>query len=95
MGAAKALREATAQALGAGEIDGVLLYSKRSAEVFRELVDRAALTPSLREMAVFVLSSAVAEPLNSVAIGRLGIADEPNEAAMMAMIGGAGERRTP
>ena len=94
MVAANSLDESTARALGAGQIDGVLLYSKRSAEVFRELVDRAALTPSLREMAVFVLSSAVADALSAVEIGRLAIAEEPNEAAMMAMIGAAGERRT-
>jgi uroporphyrinogen-III synthase len=90
MVAAKTLDPPVAKAVASGRCDGVLLYSRRSASVFLDLIAEAGLTPALRDLAVFVLSSAVAEPFGGIDVGRLVVAEAANEEAMMRAVGAAG-----
>ncbi len=68
-------------ALTAGEIDGALFYSRRTAEAFRDLV---AKTP-INLANAFVLSEQVAAPLAGLA-SAVRIASAPNEASLLALI---------
>ncbi len=76
-----------AAALAAG-IDGVLHYSRRSAEAFVS----AARKPALLEAALgkpvhFCLSARVAEPLQEAGAADVRIAARPDEAALMSLCG--------
>jgi uroporphyrinogen-III synthase len=83
--AARVLPDAVSSALTGGRIDGVLHYSRRSAALLVDLVDRAGLRPHLRSVAHFCLSADVAVPLASLdAVVR--IAAEPHESALLAAL---------
>ncbi len=89
MVAARALDPPVATSLASGRVDGVLLYSKRSAAVFLDLLAGAGLTTALRELAVFVLSSPIAQAFGGIDVGRLIVAEAANEDAMMRAVGAA------
>lgn len=76
------LPDAVAAALESGALDGVLLYSRRTAMVFATLA--APLGPHLAAMPLYCLSAEVA---SGVGFGRVAIAAAPNEAALFALIG--------
>ncbi len=78
---AESLSPELAAALAAGTIDGALFYSRRTAEIFRDLV---AGRP-VRLAHAFALSAQVAGPLQSLA-RTLHVAAEPNEASLLATI---------
>ena len=92
MAQAAGLETLAVEAIRSGTLDGVLIYSKRSASAFVELAQKAGLTASLQGLAVFVLSSTVAEQFSRIEVGELIVADTPNEEGMMRAIG-ATERR--
>jgi uroporphyrinogen-III synthase len=71
-------------ALAGQTIDGVLLYSRRTAENFRHLVVGAGLEPMLSRMAYYVISQEVAEELPVDA--PVNVAAEPTEASLLALI---------
>jgi uroporphyrinogen-III synthase len=77
------------QAIAAGELHGVLHYSRRSAEIFV----RCAAATGLRERALtllhFCLSAQVAEPLRDAGATRLRIAAGPQEDALLELIAAA------
>jgi len=81
-------------ALADGDIGGVLLYSRRTAETF------LALTASLdvnarRRLGVLCLSGEVAASLAAARFGRIAIAGEPSEEAMLTLASAfAGEQNT-
>jgi len=66
---------------GAG-IDGVLLYSRRTAETFVALTRGMS---GIAAMAMLCLSEAVAQPLMAAHFTRIGLADHPSEQAMLAL----------
>ena len=75
-----------AAVLSAGGLDAVLHYSARSAAAFVHLAEREGLTGAVKELRHFCLSQTVAAPL--VALGaQAKIAPEPNEAALLALLG--------
>ena len=83
MVAVEALPQAILAELG-GEIGAVLAYSRRSAEIFATLA--AALPRDRRtKLAMLCLSEAVAEPLLEARFSRIGLADRPDEDAMMSL----------
>ncbi|MBN9431561.1 MAG: uroporphyrinogen-III synthase [Bosea sp.] len=82
MSEAEALPAAIGTALRAGTIDGVLLYSRRTAETFARLTE--ALRPHLAAMPLYCLSAEVAAGAGS---GKRLVADAPNEAALLALVG--------
>ncbi len=73
-------------ALRSGSVDGVLLYSRRSAEAFAEAVSAAGLAPLSERIFLFCLSQAVAEPLAGIAAGSVLVAEKPNQISLFALI---------
>jgi uroporphyrinogen-III synthase len=85
--AAQHLPAPISAALAADEIDGVLHFSRRSAETYlgcasREHIAEAALRP-----AHFCISAQAAEPLARAGAAKLLIAPQPQEEALLALVG--------
>jgi uroporphyrinogen-III synthase len=72
-------------ALAAGSLDGVLHFSRRSAEAYLECAARAGLMAAALRPQHFCLSSQVAQPL--VTAAGIRIATQPNEVALLALVG--------
>ena len=84
--AADALPHAAAEALAAS-IDGVLHFSRRSAEAYIQAVQAAGLTDSgMKKPMHFCLSADVAGPLERAGAANIRIASKPDEAALIALI---------
>ena len=78
---AERLRAPVLAALTAGDIDGALFYSRRTAETFRDLVAARR----IRLAHVFALSPQVAEPVAGLAAD-LHIASAPDETSLFKLI---------
>jgi uroporphyrinogen-III synthase len=76
-----------AAALAQGEIDGVLHFSRRSAQAYVDCASHAGLLDRARAPLHFCLSRQVSEPLAAVGAGGLRIAPRPEEAALLDLIG--------
>jgi uroporphyrinogen-III synthase len=86
--AATNLPSAAADALTQG-IDGVLHFSRRSAETYVTVARGAGLLASALEPVHFCLSAQVAAPLTQAGATDVRIAPQPAEAALIALIGQA------
>jgi uroporphyrinogen-III synthase len=86
--AASSLPPAAAQAL-AGGIDGVLHFSRRSAEVFVDAARAAGMAANALKSVHFCLSTQVAEPLAQAGVADIRVAALANEAALLALIDAA------
>jgi uroporphyrinogen-III synthase len=86
--AATSLPPAAADALASG-IDGVLHFSRRSAEVFVEAARVAGVLESALQAAHFCLSAPIAEPLAQAGAADIRVAERPNEAVLLALIDAA------
>jgi uroporphyrinogen-III synthase len=82
--AADALTETAIAALESGEIGAVLHYSRRSAEIFVDLAQRAGL--ELRNHTHVAISRDAAVPLWDARCTEVHVADKPNEQAMIAAV---------
>jgi uroporphyrinogen-III synthase len=71
----------------AGGVDGVLHFSRRSAEVYVGVARAAGLLESALRPAHFCLSAQVAAPLQSAGCRLVRIARQPAEAALLDLIG--------
>jgi uroporphyrinogen-III synthase len=89
---ASALAPETAAALLAGTIDGVALFSPRTATTFVALVGAAGLTDRLGAVTAFCLSAAVATAARGLAWRAIAIAAHPDKDALVATIVSAGGR---
>ena len=86
--AATAKLPAEAAAALAGELDGVLHYSRRSAAALLAAARRAGLLDAaLTKPVHYCLSSAVAEPLRQAGAANVRVAARPDEAALLALCG--------
>ena len=84
--AVNGLSGADTRAIAAG-IDGVLHFSRRSAETFVKVARQAGLLdPALKEPVHFCLSAQVGEPLAQAGATDVRVAREPAEAALLALI---------
>jgi uroporphyrinogen-III synthase len=93
--AARAVRELPPRARAAvadGLVDVVLLYSPRTAEIFRDLVGRAGLTENCRFLNVFCLSDAVARALLPLRFRDIRVAARPDQPALLALFDASGEK---
>ena len=81
------LPENAAVALTGGRIDGVLLYSPRTARSFTALVEKAGLTPKLAGIRAYCLSAAVADVLPEGVFARVETANRPDQAALFELLG--------
>ena len=75
-------------ALVAGWIEGVLHFSRRSAETYVGCAAAAGLTEQALAPVHFCLSRQVAEPLEAAGARAIRLADQPNEAALVGLIAG-------
>jgi len=73
-------------ALKEGTVDGVLLYSRRSAAAFALALRAGGLAPLAGEVACFCLSAATAEAVAKVAAGRVIVAEKPDQLSLFATI---------
>jgi len=85
--AAERLPRAAEQAIAAGEVDGVLHYSARSAATFLRCAGAAGLRE--RALAHFCLSAQVAAPLAAAGVADIRVAPRPDEEALIDVIGSA------
>lgn len=83
---AEKLPQAAAGAL-AGGIDGVLHFSRRSAEAYLECARAAGMLEAALKPAQFCLSAQIAEPLRRAGAGDVRVAPLPAEAALIALVG--------
>jgi uroporphyrinogen-III synthase len=77
------------RAITAGEIDGVLHYSRRSAEAFLRCADAAGLRERALALTHFCLSAQVSAPLAQAGAANIRIAARPEEAALLDLVGSA------
>jgi uroporphyrinogen-III synthase len=84
--AVPAFEAATSQALAAGSVDGVLLFSRRTSEVFAGLIAAAGLQPAIAGIALYALSGQVAEPLAALGAPHILVAPHPDEASLLALL---------
>jgi len=80
--AATALPDAVAKALSAGEYDGVLFFSPRTAATFAKLAQNMA----SGRVTAYCLSAAVAQALAGLPWRHVAVAVEPSEAALLALL---------
>jgi uroporphyrinogen-III synthase len=71
----------------AGGIDGVLHFSRRSAEAYIDLAGEAGSLASALKPVQFCLSAAIAEPLTRAGAGMIRVAASPTETALLVLIG--------
>ena len=76
----------TVIALQNGTLDGVLLYSPRSAKIFATLVHRARLHDNCKPLTAFCISGATAGALMPLECARVRVATEPNQEAVLALL---------
>jgi uroporphyrinogen-III synthase len=82
---------AVAVALAAGQIDGVLHFSRRSAQAYIDCARTGGLFDQALAPTHFCLSDQIAEPLAAAGAKAVRTAARPDEAALIALIGsGAG-----
>jgi uroporphyrinogen-III synthase len=83
--AATSLPPAAALALADG-LDGVLHFSRRSAEVFVDAARASGVLESALQAAHFCLSAPIAEPLVQAGATDIRVAKRPNEAVLLALV---------
>lgn len=74
------------QALADGALDGVLLYSPRTAATFVRLVQAERLDNCCRRLTMFALSPAVAEAAGDLPWGATRVAARPRQDALLALL---------
>jgi uroporphyrinogen-III synthase len=92
--AARSARELPVEArlaLAEGSISAVLLYSPRTATIFRDLVVRAGRAADCRFIEALCLSAAVAEALAPLAFLEIRVAERPEQESLFALLPQAGE----
>jgi uroporphyrinogen-III synthase len=75
------------EAMTAGEIDGVLHFSRRTSESYLSSAVGAALLDRALEPFHYCLSAQVARPLLQAGATAVRVAERPNEASLVELIG--------
>jgi uroporphyrinogen-III synthase len=81
------LPAAARDALAAGAVDAVLLFSARSAQVFVDSVSKAGLGTACANLIAVCISAAAAKPLDRLGFREIRIAPRPNQAALLDSLG--------
>lgn len=84
--AASGFPPAAQEALAAGRIDAVLLFSPRTARIFAELVLRKGLDAPCRSMTALCISEATADALAPIAFRALRVAAHPDQDALLGLL---------
>lgn len=83
---AQTLPDAARKALEGGKLDGVILYSPRTARGFAALVTAAGLEACVKGLAAYCLSPAVAAALESLPDLTVKIARRPDQAGLLSIL---------
>lgn len=86
--AASKLSANAVQAIKKGEIDGVVLYSPRTAEIFVSLIRKARAVRAVQGLTAYSLSPAVAEAAQKLDWQEIHVATEPTQAALLRLFDG-------
>ena len=78
-----ALSPETCLALQEGTLDGVVLYSPKTAAIFRQLIEQQALQTVMKSLTVFCLSPAVAAKVSDLDWKQVAIASSVTENALV------------
>lgn len=89
------LAPATRNALGTGTLDGVLLFSPRTARHFVALMHLSGLSSRGQRITAWCLSPAVAKSLDGLKLAQIVVAPEPTQAALLALIPSSGTAPPP
>jgi len=84
--AADVFAEEVKTAIGAGTIDGVLHYSRRSTAIFVNCAHSSGLLSRVRALMHFCLSDRAAEPLREIAAADIRVARTPDEDALIELL---------
>jgi uroporphyrinogen-III synthase len=80
---------AVAVALAGGALDGVLHFSRRTAQAYLDCAARAGMLERALALVHFCLSRQVAQPLSAAGAAAIRLAPHPDEAAMIDLVGPA------
>ncbi len=80
------LPQAARTSLENGTLEGVLLFSPRSAKTFSALVTDAGLAAPCGDLTAFCISAATAAALAPLTFGRMAVAGAPNQDAILALL---------
>lgn len=83
---ADALPAEVVAALAAGQVDGVLHFSRRSATAFLQCAIAAGVFDAARSAAHYCLSEPVAEPLRAAGAAQVMVAPRPEEAVLIGCV---------
>ena len=83
---AEAFPPDAAEALSTGRLDGVLHFSRRSAETYLDCADKAGIVQPALDLAHYCLSRQVAEPLAAAGAPRIRVATRPEEATLFDLL---------
>jgi len=72
--------------LKAGDIDGVVLYSPRTAKTFAHIVDQSGLASALKNVTAYCLSAQVADCILDLHWKNVKIAQQPEQNALLALL---------
>ncbi len=67
-------------------VDGVLIFSPRTAQIFSALVNQAGLAMHCRTVAAFCISAAAANALAPLQFARIAVAEKPNQTALLDLL---------
>jgi uroporphyrinogen-III synthase len=76
-------------ALASGELDGVLHFSRRSAESFLRCASAGGVQAPALNLTHYCLSAQVGKPLVAAGAARIQVASRPNEAALIELVNAA------
>jgi len=82
---AEALPLHALNALSAGDVDAVVLYSPRTGAAFARLVDKAGAGAHLKAVSAYCLSDAVAGQIKGLAWRKIYVATHPDQASLLAL----------
>lgn len=80
------LQDKTVAHIAGGEIDGVLFYSPRTAQIFSDLIIENRLTEACRRIRALCLSEAVAEVADKLPWRAVKVAGAPSQSAMLELL---------
>lgn len=83
---AEDLPQIAQDALKAGSLDGVLLYSPRTGAAFARLVDKAGLAEHLGSVTAYCLSPAVADEIQALNWQKIRTAEQPDQTSLLALL---------
>lgn len=84
--ATERLSEITISGLKAGQLDGVLLYSPRTASVFKDCIHRANCQLELANLRAFCLSQAVATQIKDLDWAAIEVAQAPTQKSLLEIV---------